>query len=79
MADARPLPPGDGNGPARGPGAGGPPTGPAYLQHHFDSLVQQKDASSLGMWLFLVTEILFFGGLFLAYTIYRWSYPLAFA
>jgi cytochrome c oxidase subunit 3 len=40
---------------------------------------QQRDASSLGMWVFLVTEILFFGGLFLAYTVYRAQYPLAFA
>jgi cytochrome c oxidase subunit 3 len=40
---------------------------------------QQKDAASLGMWVFLVTEILFFGGLFLAYTIYRWENTLAFA
>jgi cytochrome c oxidase subunit 3 len=49
------------------------------LQHQFDSMPQQKDASSLGMWVFLVTEILFFGGFFLAYTIYRWSYPHGFA
>ena len=49
------------------------------LQHHFDSMAQQKDASQLGMWLFLVTEILFFGGLFTAYTIYRWANPIAFA
>jgi cytochrome c oxidase subunit III len=49
------------------------------LQHHFDSMEQQKDAASLGMWVFLVTEILFFGGLFLAYTIYRWENTLAFA
>ena len=49
------------------------------LHHQFDSMEQQKDASSLGMWVFLVTEILFFGGLFLAYTVYRAKYPLAFA
>jgi cytochrome c oxidase subunit 3 len=49
------------------------------LQHHFESMEQQKDASSLGMWVFLVTEILFFGGLFLAYMIYRWENPLVFA
>jgi cytochrome c oxidase subunit 3 len=41
------------------------------LQHHFDSLEQQREASTLGMWLFLVTEIMFFGGLFCAYLIYR--------
>ena len=40
---------------------------------------QQKDASSLGMWVFLVTEILFFGGFFLAYTVYRWQYARGFA
>ena len=53
--------------------------GPAHLQHHFDSVEQQRDASSLGMWVFLVTEILFFGGFFLAYTIYRWQYAAGFA
>lgn len=49
------------------------------LAHHFDDLEQQHAAGSLGMWLFLVTEILFFGGLFAAYTVYRWQYPAAFA
>ena len=48
------------------------------LAHHFDSYEQQKDASTLGMWTFLVTEILFFGGLFAAYGLYRTSYPEAF-
>ena len=37
------------------------------LQHHFDSLEQQQEASTFGMWLFLVTEVLFFGGMFFAY------------
>jgi cytochrome c oxidase subunit 3 len=41
------------------------------LQHHFDDLDQQKEASTFGMWVFLVTEILFFGGLFTTYVIYR--------
>jgi cytochrome c oxidase subunit 3 len=45
------------------------------LQHHFDSLEQQQDASTLGMWVFLVTEVLFFGGMFFAYVIYRMWYP----
>ena len=45
----------------------------------FDTAEQQKDASTLGMWLFLVTEIMFFGGMFLAYTLYRSSYPEIFA
>jgi cytochrome c oxidase subunit III len=49
------------------------------LQQHFDNLDQQFEASALGMWLFLVTEILFFGGLFTAYMIYRLMYPQAFA
>jgi cytochrome c oxidase subunit III len=49
------------------------------LQHHFESLEQQKEASVLGMWTFLVTEIMFFGGLFLVYTIYRAMYPQSFA
>jgi cytochrome c oxidase subunit 3 len=49
------------------------------LQHHFDTLEQQHEASTLGMWLFLVTEVMFFGGLFLAYLIYRVWYPEAWA
>jgi cytochrome c oxidase subunit 3 len=49
------------------------------LAHHFDSLEQQQDASVLGMWVFLVTEVLFFGGLFAAYAVYRTWYPAAFA
>ncbi|MGE3775649.1 MAG: heme-copper oxidase subunit III, partial [Pirellulaceae bacterium] len=47
--------------------------------HHFDSIEQQRDAMTLGMWLFLATEVMFFGGLFLGYTVYRWRYPAAFA
>jgi len=49
------------------------------LQHHFTSLDQQYQASRLGMWAFLITEILFFGGLFLAYTVYRMAYAPGFA
>jgi cytochrome c oxidase subunit 3 len=48
------------------------------LQHHFDDLDQQAEASTLGMWVFLVTEIMFFGGLFLAYLVYRSAYPVGF-
>jgi len=48
---------------------------PATLQHHFDSYDQQRESATLGMWLFLVTEIMFFGGLFVAYTVYRFHYP----
>jgi cytochrome c oxidase subunit 3 len=51
----------------------------ASLAHHFDSLDDQREAATLGMWFFLVTEVLFFGGLFLTYTLYRSWYPGAFA
>lgn len=50
---------------------------PAHLAHQFDSMEQQRQASSLGMWIFLVTEVMFFGGLFAGYTIYRSLYPEA--
>lgn len=43
----------------------------SVLGHHFDDIGQQRDAAKLGIWLFMITEILFFGGLFLAYTVYR--------
>src|SRR6476661_4613523 len=49
------------------------------LQHHFENMEQQREASTLGMWVFLVTEIMFFGGMFLAYTLYRSKFPAAFA
>jgi cytochrome c oxidase subunit 3 len=49
------------------------------LQHHFENLEQQREAGTLGMWVFLVTEIMFFGGMFLAYTLYRSQFPQAFA
>jgi cytochrome c oxidase subunit 3 len=49
------------------------------LAHHFDTIEQQQEAGSLGMWIFLVTEVMFFGGLFLAYVTYRVTYPEAFA
>jgi cytochrome c oxidase subunit 3 len=49
------------------------------LQHHFDTMAQQKEAAVVGMWVFLLTEILFFGGLFVAYMIYRVWYFDAFA
>ena len=49
------------------------------LQHHFDDMDQQAEASTLGMWVFLVTEIMFFGGLFMAYLLYRWKSPDGFA
>ncbi|MGE0592209.1 MAG: cytochrome c oxidase subunit 3 family protein [Vicinamibacterales bacterium] len=51
----------------------------AAQQHHFESLDQQHEASTLGMWFFLVQEVMFFGGLFTAYMVYRIWYPEAWA
>ena len=48
------------------------------LAHHFDSLEQQRDASTLGMWAFVAQEAMFFGGLFTAYLVYRFLWPDAF-
>lgn len=67
------------------PGAA-PPPGPSdhadsehahspFLQHHFDTPLQQFEAGKLGIWIFLVTEVLFFSGLFCAYAIYRAQHP----
>ena len=52
---------------------------PEFLAHHFDTPTQQYDAASIGMWIFLAQEILFFSGLFVAYFIYRSWYPEAFS
>ena len=49
------------------------------LAHHFDSLDQQREATTLGMWVFLTTEVLFFGGMFTVYAVYRTFYADAFA
>ena len=49
---------------------------PAH-QHHFETMEQQVEASTLGMWIFLVTEVMFFGGLLMAYLLYRVWYPQA--
>ena len=46
-----------------------------HLAHHFETKEQQFDSSKLGMWLFLATEILLFGGLFCAYAVYRANHP----
>ena len=51
---------------------------PPYLQHHFDTPEQQFDAGKLGIWLFLATEILLFGGLFAAYFFFHEQYPATF-
>src|ERR1700682_3657348 len=50
-----------------------------FLQHQFEDMGQQHEASILGMWMFLCTEILFFGGVLCAYWIYRTIYPEAWA
>lgn len=46
-----------------------------FLAHHFETPRQQFDSGKLGMWIFLVTEILFFGGLFCVYAVYRANHP----
>jgi cytochrome c oxidase subunit III len=51
----------------------------AVAAHQFDDLAQQHEAGTLGMWIFLATEVMFFGGLLTAYTAYRAAYPQAFA
>ena len=55
------------------------PAGTLFLQHHFSTAEQQFDAAKIGMWLFLVTEILLFGGLFVGYGIIWSRFPEAFA
>jgi cytochrome c oxidase subunit III len=69
MSEAAALPPGG------HPAHGADP----HLAHHFSSLERQVDASRLGMWLFLCTEVLLFAGLFVGYAVYRYSFPIAFA
>jgi cytochrome c oxidase subunit III len=48
------------------------------VAHHFNNLLQQQATVRLGMWLFLITEVLFFGGAFCAYTAYRIWFPKEF-
>jgi cytochrome c oxidase subunit 3 len=47
--------------------------------HQFEDLEQQHEAATLGMWAFLITEVLFFGGLFIVYMVYRFKFPAVFA
>src|ERR1700731_3819386 len=54
------------------------PPHPVALAHQFDDLAQQEEVAALGMWVFLATEVLFFGGLFATYLVYRHWYPEAF-
>jgi cytochrome c oxidase subunit 3 len=56
-----------------------PASAHAALQHHFENMEQQREAGTLGMWIFLVTEIMFFGGMFMAYILYRTYNADAFA
>ena len=51
----------------------------AAIAEQFDDMPQQQEASTLGMWTFLATEVLFFGGMFMSYIAYRYTYPEAFA
>lgn len=51
----------------------------SLVHHQFNDAEQQKEAATLGMWAFLITEVLFFGGLIMAYTIFRMKYPDAWA
>src|SRR6266481_9729547 len=51
----------------------------AHVKHHFDTPEQQFESSTLGMWVFLLTEVMFFGGMFGGYTVYRNLYLEAFA
>ena len=48
-----------------------------YLAHHFETVEQQEESCTLGMWLFLAQEVMFFGGLFMAYAVYRLKYTAA--
>jgi cytochrome c oxidase subunit III len=52
---------------------------PVTVAPQFEDAAQQREASHFGMWVFLATEVLFFGGLFMAYIVYRHVYPVDFA
>lgn len=51
----------------------------SFVHEQFETIAQQRSAAQLGMWIFLATEVLFFGGLFLSYTVFRSLYPHDFA
>lgn len=68
--------PAHGHGPASAAAqVGGEHAHPSYVAHHFDDAEQQFDSAKFGMWLFLATEVLLFGGLFCAYAIWRSNHP----
>ena len=50
-----------------------------HLAHHFEDLEQQRTSATLGMWTFLATEVMFFGGLFAGFAVYRFTDSTAFA
>ena len=52
---------------------------PPGLQHQFEDMKQQEESVSIGMWMFLVQEIMFFGGMFTVYLVFRSKFPMAFA
>ncbi|MGI9037102.1 MAG: cytochrome c oxidase subunit 3 family protein [Pyrinomonadaceae bacterium] len=52
---------------------------PPGLQHQFEDMGQQMESASIGMWVFLAQEIMFFGGMFTVYLVFRSKYPMAFA
>lgn len=49
-----------------------------YLAHHFETIEQQRETVTFGMWVFLITEIMFFGGIFMAYAVYWNLHPEVF-
>jgi cytochrome c oxidase subunit 3 len=51
--------------------------GPAHLHHHFTDTAQQRESNALGMWTFLITEVMTFGALFFVYTLYRHTFDVA--
>ena len=59
-------------------GGAAPPSAEHALQHHFADLDQQRESATLGMWIFLLTEVMFFGGMFTIYLIYRVAHAQAF-
>ena len=55
------------------------PNRSSALAHQFDDIEQQHESASLGMWIFLATEVMFFGGMFLGYSVYRGMYSAAYS
>jgi cytochrome c oxidase subunit III len=51
----------------------------AILYEHFSDIEQQRETSTAGIWVFIASEIMFFGALILAFSVYRFNYPQAFS